>query len=935
MKCAQVCSLKRFTKTIIYAFVILAMPLFGQEAPRIFYSDLESGPNSGGENNRGAYVTIYGNAFGSTQGSSKITVGGGAVAAYPIWSNTKITFQLGSSAATGNIVVTTATGTSNALPFTVRAGNIYFVSTSGNASNTGSFTSPWATLLKARDSMKAGDITYAMNGVSQTTDDGQGWNTCMLLQTSGVAGAPIAMVAYPGATVTVGNINGPDSGIRSKGVSSYWVFAGLNIRGVSEAITTYGDNNWRVIGNDMTCPNGNTASACFETSIFTYLKMYGNNVHDTGTANATALYQGVYFSTDSNHIDFGWNTIANVHGCRGLQVHSSPLNGGGASDPTGHDQFDLLIHDNLIHDTQCDGIILATIDPSQGPVALYNNIIYNAGKGPNNPEGSGYWSCINAETWTNTGPTGSGTVEIYNNTLYNCGSFATPPYNNSNGAIGYSGPNGNINVHIRNNIMNVPSGVPYLLVNQPAGSLCATSANCQWVYGSNNLFFGSGTGPSNSYITNSLSADPLMVNAAGANFHLSTSSSPAAQGGTPTPQATDFDGVPLPQGASYPIGAYAYFTGSSGGSTGTVSISVSPVTVSLQAGQGQTFAASVSGSTNTAVNWSMSPSVGSLTSGGVYTAPASVTTQQTVVVTATSAADSTKSATATVTLTATTPAPAVGITVTPTTASVSGGQTVQFSATVSGSSNTAVTWSINPSTGTISTSGLYTAPATISTQQTVVVTAVAAADTTKSATASITLMAQQTTAASGTYTINFVMQNGAAVLSFAAPAGRPANDWIGLSSVNAPAWWNFGSTTTQGQTGGSVATAITTATSIPATYEARYYTGGGYTIMARSAPLALATQGFSVTPTSTSVTAGSTLGLSWTAGTGRTSSDFVGLYLVGNTSDSPAWWVPASGLASGSSKGWPVPTVKGTYELRYILGNTYDQVVKSAPITVH
>jgi hypothetical protein len=72
--------------------------------------------------------------------------------------------------------------------------------------------------------------------------------------------------------------------------------------------------------------------------------------------------------------------------------------------------------------------------------------------------------------------------------------------------------------------------------------------------------------------------------------------------------------------------------------------------VSLGASQTRQFTASVSGSSNTAVSWSVSPAVGSISSSGLYTAPASITSAQTVTVKATSAADSSKSATASVTL---------------------------------------------------------------------------------------------------------------------------------------------------------------------------------------------------------------------------------------------------------------------------------------------
>jgi hypothetical protein len=81
-----------------------------------------------------------------------------------------------------------------------------------------------------------------------------------------------------------------------------------------------------------------------------------------------------------------------------------------------------------------------------------------------------------------------------------------------------------------------------------------------------------------------------------------------------------------------------------------VSVQVSPATASLHASQQQQFTASVTGNTNTAVKWAFSPQIGTLTAIGVYTAPASVTTSQTVSVIATSQADTTKSAIARVTL---------------------------------------------------------------------------------------------------------------------------------------------------------------------------------------------------------------------------------------------------------------------------------------------
>ena len=161
-----------------------------------------------------------------------------------------------------------------------------------------------------------------------------------------------------------------------------------------------------------------------------------------------------------------------------------------------------------------------------------------------------------------------------------------------------------------------------------------------------------------------------------------------------------------------------------------VSISVSPTTASLQTGGQQQFSAAVSGTTNTAVTWKASG--GTVTNGGLYTAPSLAGTYT---VTATSAADSSKSSSAVVTVTQ--PAQ-VSISVSPTTANVQTGGQQQFSAYVSGTSNTAVTWSA--SGGTVTTNGLYGAPSAAGAYT---VTAVSAADSTKSASATVNVSVPQ------------------------------------------------------------------------------------------------------------------------------------------------------------------------------------------------
>jgi hypothetical protein len=84
----------------------------------------------------------------------------------------------------------------------------------------------------------------------------------------------------------------------------------------------------------------------------------------------------------------------------------------------------------------------------------------------------------------------------------------------------------------------------------------------------------------------------------------------------------------------------------------------------------------------------------------------------------------------------------VSVALNQTSGSVAAGSTLQFSVTVAGTTNTAVTWSVdsvaggNATTGAINVSGMYTAPAAAGSHT---VTATSVVDTTKSASATVTV----------------------------------------------------------------------------------------------------------------------------------------------------------------------------------------------------
>jgi hypothetical protein len=554
-------------------FVIFSAALaFAQSAPpRIFFSDLESGPNTGGQNNKGVWVTIWGKNFGATQGTATVTVGGGAADNYPLWSDGKIIFQLGAAATTGSIVVNVpGVGASNGLAFTVRAGNIFFVATTGNDANTGSFTAPWQTIPKAKNTIAAGDTAYIEDGVAQTSQD----NFTAYLSmdnngsdNSGTAAAPKALIAYPNATATVGVAGGLHYGIRTPNIGTnedFWVISQLHIIGGTQAMDL-GGSGWRIIGNDMQCPGADDQVGCFEMSGGINTKFYGNEVHNAGiNPTSSKFYHAVYFSSDANHVDVGWNHIHDNFTCRALQFHSSPLCSPacGASDTTGFNQFDLHVHDNLIHGDNCNGINFATVDPSKGTVEAYNNVVYNVGRMDPLQLGASF-SCIYLANITNNGAAGGGTVQVFNNTLSDCAANNSSNAQGSRGAFGVAGgASTTLILNARNNV-----------VYQNAGEIYIDGVTSQ-ITGDHNVWFGLGNGPAQT--TNNLNVDPQVANRSLGDFHL-TSTSPAVDAGltilpnnpfAPNPGPTignDKDGVLRPQGTAFDIGAYEFFAG--GGTT--------------------------------------------------------------------------------------------------------------------------------------------------------------------------------------------------------------------------------------------------------------------------------------------------------------------------------------------------------------------------------
>ena len=170
--------------------------------------------------------------------------------------------------------------------------------------------------------------------------------------------------------------------------------------------------------------------------------------------------------------------------------------------------------------------------------------------------------------------------------------------------------------------------------------------------------------------------------------------------------------------------------------TPTISVTVTPNSITLSSGTTQSFAATVTGTTNTAVNWSVQESVGgTIDSTGLYTAPQGASGTFHVVATSQANLVSRGNATVTVEIPLLTISP-VAITLPP-------GGTETFTASDVGLANNSVTWTIEEKGGgVINGAGFYSAPNAVGFYH---VVATSTEETTVTANATVTV----TTSSSG------------------------------------------------------------------------------------------------------------------------------------------------------------------------------------------
>ncbi len=533
------------------------------DTPIVLYTDIASGPNSGGENGRGAYLSVFGKNFGTGGlGSAvKVTIGGVEVDNYRYLGAAKgrsdvqqISVQVG---ALGNPgpgtplpvqVVVNGMSSNSDQTFTVNPGRMLFVDNVHGSDATavpGDIAHPYrhvqvsSTTQAAYGAMQPGDIIVMRGTGTPWTDLGNDTYFTKFISknasapTGSVGTGPFTLMAYPAEDVfidVVGNVGkkGAISGVDTTSVDGgLWItIAGLRIESGGNAgvicVQIDGDH-WRIVNNELTAATAtNNALAGGINGNGTNSYWVGNHIHNIA-GGAAQENHGVYIDGDGSY-EIAYNTIEHVSGGNGMQIY---VNGGNGSDFGNNVSF----HHNLVHDISKHGINIA--DGSQNNIRVWNNIVYNT-----------TYAGLRFNTNTIHG------AKIYNNTIFN----AVTSGNSNYGAITNDWNFPADALDMQNNIFWPATSAKYAGGSVGFATGIGTIQNNLWHGGTGNFTFDA----------HPVSGNPLFVAATNADFHLQAGS-PAIDAGSAavaTLVVNDFDVVVArPSGSGFDIGSHEYAAG--------------------------------------------------------------------------------------------------------------------------------------------------------------------------------------------------------------------------------------------------------------------------------------------------------------------------------------------------------------------------------------
>ncbi len=403
----------------------------------INFSDLISGPKTGLNDGlgEGVIVTIWGQNLGSQQGTAQVlfkdsngaeheaahiyywknadgTLPSGPADLYTSHKMQEIAFSIPSEAVdgAGTIFLRDQGTTTNALPFTIRSGDIRHVRPSGLdiESADGSFENPWLTVNHAFSKMSNPGGTLYIHNIDSgdsTTLRAIWWKNTAA---SSTLDAQFAISAYPGTRPTTTGQMGVDN-YRVEGMvtSKIDVYASnytsvdtndqpsgnsIDSLNVSKGITT--DRWGRIVGNRITdipggCVNAQqgaiNGNAMYENNV-EFCKIFGNEIYEYGCKGTSKFHHTTYLSIrdiyspeDSKLFikpwEFGWNYLHDNHTKNGIHNYDENNIGDSCGDLDGT----VEIHDNVVINQAGSGIAIGGTCGWSNHWKVYNNLLMNTG----------------------------------------------------------------------------------------------------------------------------------------------------------------------------------------------------------------------------------------------------------------------------------------------------------------------------------------------------------------------------------------------------------------------------------------------------------------------------------------------------------------------------------------------------------------------------
>jgi hypothetical protein len=392
----------------------------------VAYTDALSGPITGGENNQGTYLSIFGTNFGSSSSLGTVTkvyIGGVEVANYRYLGASKVGSKLGlqqlivqvgnlGNAALGKpLPVTVAVNgvTSNTNnTFTPNPGRVLFVAKNGNDSTAvaGDITKPWRYLQTsdrrgAYGALRAGDHIVirggnwsdigfegawlrfrdpAQKGSAPTGASGTGW-IHITAYPGPVSGNAIEDVHYSTPANVRGGIHGAASAYF--GTTGDWVSISnlrmdVNANATSDAAPINLQSSagpWRVVNNELgPWPSAINSKGAGVSGHGDNVKVLGNHIYGMHCTGALENH-GIYADSGATRWEIGYNWIHDITGGNLVQFYDNVALAGNNYPglPSGWMGFTgMQVHHNWL-----DGAAKYGLNMADGIVsgAIWNNVI--------------------------------------------------------------------------------------------------------------------------------------------------------------------------------------------------------------------------------------------------------------------------------------------------------------------------------------------------------------------------------------------------------------------------------------------------------------------------------------------------------------------------------------------------------------------------------